>query len=180
MPDTSDGSAETGLAHFLLDAVTVHDDPAGALNDAAQHRHSVVVRASFERRDISLRVGQSLSAAIVFDLPQIPAPIIAADSEVGDQVVQIGFMQYHHAGMVESHLVRSDVIRIVPDLVNADIVARGIEVRRRFRERLDIGEAAKRFEERCRVVGDAALCGRQGRSESYPHQLADQLHRKRG
>ena len=145
------------------DAVAMHDGRLRARQDtraaSARLRNPAPLPAS------APAVSQSCSAvgtAVEFHLAQIGVPIAALDGDVGDQVMQVGFVHHHHAGMFQRHLVAEIVIGIVADLVERDVEPSGIEAGRAWRKRLLRQPAFQFFEQRGGVIGDPAFRGGQG------------------
>ena len=60
---------------------------------------------------------QRLRAAVDFHFLQIRVPVAAPDGHIGDQVMQIGFVQHHHSRMLPRRVIHEDVMRIVAQLI---------------------------------------------------------------
>ena len=154
-----DGPRESRGADLVEHALAVDDDGAGALQNLADHGHAFVVGPNFQRAHAP-GVGERRLSALVFHFAQVGVPVAAADGEIGDQVVQVGFVHHHHAGMPQRHLVDELVIgRLVEDF-HPD-------------------QAGQRLEQCGRIIRDAAFRGRHGREESQPHLNAPVRARRR-
>ncbi len=90
--------------------------PRAPLQQAPRHGHAFVIRAHFQLAD-ALGKGARRGAAVVFALAHVSVPIAAPDRQVGDQVVQVGFVHHHDAGMAQGRLIDEIVIAVVADLV---------------------------------------------------------------
>ncbi len=107
---------EAVLAHHSRHRVAVYDHRAGAIEDAPQHGN-LVLRPAVQRAHVALGVFQRRRSAANLHLPHVGVPIAAADGHLRDQVVQVAFMQNHHAGMRHRRFVNENVMRIVAELV---------------------------------------------------------------
>ena len=81
--------------------------------------------------------------AVVFAFGDIGVPIVAADGEIGNQVVQVGFVHHHDTGIFQRGFVDEIVMRIVPDLVDGDVELRWVERLRRAGDNLEIEQGLR-------------------------------------
>ncbi len=99
---------------------------ARRVEQPAGHRDAIVVRAGHEVAR-PLRMLQSGRASVELALGQISVPVAAPDREVGDEMVQIGFVHDDDAGMPQRLLVDERVPGIVADVVERGVESAGIE-----------------------------------------------------
>ena len=177
MRNTRDGSAETGRVHFVHHELAVNDHGAGRFEHAAKHAHAFVIGSHLERSHAA-SMGQRWRAALVFARAEVSIPIVAPDGELRNQVMQVGFMHHHHAGMAQRGFVNETVVRVVPQVIKRDIEAGRIEGPVRIREDLQIHQGLQMFDQGFGIVGDAAAAGRQRGKERHAHS-AHKLHRQR-
>ena len=114
--NVGDRSAETGCTHFVHHELAVDYHAEGGFEHAAGHADAFVIRPHFERAHAE-RIIQRFLAAFVFALAEIGVPIVAADGEVRNQVMQVRFVHHHHAGMPQRRFVNEIVIGIVPQVI---------------------------------------------------------------
>src|SRR5579872_582308 len=114
-------------AQFRFNTGTMNNRAPRAVQDAAQHRDALIIRAAFQSADMLFGVSQRGRPAIVLDFPHIRVPIAATDREIGDEMMQVGFVHHHNPRILECGLVYEGMIRIIAELVEYDVVARRIE-----------------------------------------------------
>ena len=80
--DHSHRFVEARASGCTFHEMTVSDGGSGTLEDAPQHRHSIVIGADLERAN-AFCILEGLRAAVVFAFPDVAFPIAAADGEIG-------------------------------------------------------------------------------------------------
>ncbi len=170
------GPLNPAARNLLFDETAVHDHAFGAIQNAPQHQYALVIRTHFQAPH-PLAVFKRGGAAIVFQLSQVGVPVAALDHDLGEQMMQVRLMHHDHARVLQRGLIRELVMRIIADLVQRDVEARGVEGRWRSRENFDIDEFRERFQQRSGIIRNAAFRRWQRRKISYPHDLASQFHR---
>ena len=58
---------------------------------------------------------------------EIGVPVAAPDREVGDEMVQIGFVHDHDAGVAQRRFVNEAVPGVVADVIKRDVAGAGIK-----------------------------------------------------
>ena len=116
MRDDGDRAFIPGIPDISLHVVAVDDHAARRVQNAAQHRHAVVIGADLKRLHTS-RIGERLRPAVELHFAQVRIPVVALDGALGDQVMQVRFVHDHHAGCRKRLLVDETVIAVVADLV---------------------------------------------------------------
>ena len=148
--------------------MAVYDDSAGRFQHAAGHWQPFVVRADFEFAH-ALGIGAPGVAPVVRAFVQVAIPVVTANGEIGNQVVQVRFVHHHHARMAERSLVDEVVVAVVAHLINGHVEAGGVERLIGAGENLQVGQMPERCGQRFGVIGDAAACRRHGREKGYAH-----------
>jgi hypothetical protein len=93
-----DGPGEPRRADLALHEAAVYDHSAGAFQQAPRHGDASVVRPHFQF-PYPLGEGARRGAAVVFAFVHVGVPVAAPDGQLRNQVMEIGFVHHHHAGM---------------------------------------------------------------------------------
>ena len=166
MRDASHGSRESRVTQFRFHAAAVHDGRFGPAQQLAQHRDAFVVRPHFQPPH-TVRIRHVPWAAFLLHGSHIGVPIATLNSDVRDQMMQIGFVHHNHAGMIHRGLITKVVINVVAHLVQRDIEILGVERNRFGCEHLHIHQLLQFVEKRGGIVGNAAARRRKRREERY-------------
>ena len=161
MRDASHGARKSRTAQLAFNAVAMHDGGLGPAEQLAQHRNALIVGPNFEPPDAA-GVRQILGAAFLLHGANVCVPIAALNRDVGDQVMKIGFVHYHDAGMIERRLITKVVINVVAHLVQRDVEILGVKRQGLGREHLHVHQLFQFVEQRSRIIGNATARGRQG------------------
>ncbi len=159
--DHGDGSRKTSLAHLAFDKTAMRDHAAGMIKQRAQHGDAFIIGAALERLNMPLRPGKLRRTGVVLHFMQVAVPVVTADGEFGDQVVQVCFVEDHDARPAQRRFIAEGVVGVVADLIEKDVVAHGVEIRRNGRNTGDVRERFEFVQQGRRIIGDAASCRRQ-------------------
>ena len=164
MRDDRDRARIPGGSHFVAHIAAVYNHAARAFEQPPRHCHAFVIRPDLERPHLQ-RERSRRRAAVVFAFGNVGVPIIAADGEIGDEMVQIRFMHHHNPGILQGCFVNEIVVRIVTHLVNRDVELRRVEGRRRAGENLQIDDLLQRLDQSFGIIRDSASRRRQRREK---------------
>ncbi len=142
MGDFGDGAGEALLADYAAYGVAVDDYGSRAGEDGAEHR-DVVVWAAFQRADVAQGVSESIGAGVDFYFLEVGVPVVAAYGEVGQEVMEVGFVEHDYAGVGEGGFVGEGVVGVVAELVEDGVVGGGVEGGREGGEGVDMGSEAE-------------------------------------
>jgi hypothetical protein len=102
-------------------------------------------------------VKERIGSTFELHFAHIGVPVISFDCALGDKVMQIRFMQYHNARVRQSLIVNKAMECIVPELIDGGVKGGRIEARRYRRKDLHVSQFGERFNQRRRIIRDAAL-----------------------
>jgi hypothetical protein len=145
MRDASHRAGKTRASELRLNAAAVYDGSLRPAQQLPQHRQAFVIRPHFQPPYAS-RVYQILGAAILLHRAQVRVPVAPFYRDVGDQMVQVRFVNHHHSGMIHRRLVTKIVISVVAHLIQRHIVLFRIEGGRLRRKHIQIHVLLQFFE----------------------------------
>ncbi len=125
MLDSGHRSSKTRRTQLALDVTAVHDGRLRPAQQAAQHRQAFVIGPDLQRPH-TLGVIDGRLIALFSHRAHVSVPIAAFDGKVGNQMMQVGFMDHNHAGMFQGRFITKIVKRVVADLIERHIEAGGI------------------------------------------------------
>ena len=117
MRDTRNWPREAGRAQLRFHATAVDNRApsiAPAVGAASERLRSPARISSVRTR---CAYSRAFGASVFAHRVHICVPIAALDGELGNQVMQIGFVNNYHSGMLERRLVAEVVIAVIADLI---------------------------------------------------------------
>ena len=96
------------------------------MQQASCHGQAVIVRTDFLPAD-TLAKGPGGVAAVEFALVEIGLPIPPLYRQIGNQVMQVGLVHNHHAGVSQCRFIAEIVPRIIADVINRKVGGSGVE-----------------------------------------------------
>ena len=124
--DYRNGAGKALLPHLAGHELTVNHQPASRLQQAPRHGQAVVVRADFLPAD-TLGKGPGGVTAVEFALVEIGLPIPPLNRQIGYQVMQVGLVHHHHAGVTQCRFIAEIVPRIIAYVINRNVGGSGVE-----------------------------------------------------
>ncbi len=161
MRDERDGSREARRPHLAPHEFAVYNQGFRRFEQTPGHGEAFVVGPYIARLHAP-RVRQSGRAAVVFGLATIALPVVAPDGQVRDQVVQVGFMHDHHAGMNQRRFINKIVMGIVANLVEREVEIPRAKLAPGLSARFDLDQTSERRKQCLRVIRYSAAGWRQG------------------
>ncbi len=152
-----------------LHEAAVYNHALGAFEQPARHGQALVIGTHFQ---LAHTLGEFArrDAAVIFALANVRVPIAATDGQIGDQVMQIRFVQHHHTRMPQRRLINEIVKAVIADVVEDRVEARGIERLIGAGENLQIHQRPQRFDQCFGIIGDPAPRGRQRGEIRHTHR----------
>ena len=150
-------AGEAGFAQLRADAIAVDDRPSGPLQKTAKHGQTFIIGPGLKRSHVGPGVLHRRLVAVLLDRAHVGVPVAALDGHVSHEVVEVGLMNHHDAGMLQRGFVTKVMVNVVADLIERDVEIGRLETLGLARERRHIGDAFHLVQERGGIISDPAF-----------------------